>query len=1092
MKNKFKKLFCTLALAFTMAIGSIVGLVSGIKGLTTFAEYKPTSAISNPYDFSTETGWTRNAVNNTTLRDSFTSSVSKLLKDLEGAYKPEKKYDGTDLEEERSLVMIAKDSPVKSTVDKVDKDGNIVYQTNNDGDFIFEIDSVSGEKKIYHDKSSDSEYVKVDGTENDYYKKVRETEEVVSFYSYKTTSSLTLEANNYYVLTAFVFTKNAFASVSIGDRDENFVATATAEDTLGTWKEIRLFVETSSNDKISSYITLYYGSKDGIVKTDSTDQTTSGAVIFDHIDVQKISKTEFNNKTIDGEAKEGAIIASDTARKDYAFDSSLNASFENSFETYDKMFGQEVYDESHANTVYQNYVPKYTGDNNDTKLTEKQLKNLHDAYSKKLSPVSTVLEKEEFESEKDKKDGKETFGANNHVLKIENKSEKYDLGVLTPFINISQFGYYRLSVFTKATDANAEAVLNLVSYIQTGMQSGENYTDGALQIAKQSVTAFTSDSDITNNWVEIAFYIQGNPYHDTKIQLALLAGENSTVYFDNMRLEAISSSTYSSATSATKFDLGSSKIVMNEGITNGYFNFITSSKTEKIEDLEKPYAPASWSKIDKIDDKKVDEIVSGVISTKEGFWNQVKDKIGNPDSNPIGNEIVNGHLVSLPKTNVLAMYATPETQKTFGYKSSSFSLSSSSVYEISFYTYAEKSENDSNFAGEIFANLIFSEDNIAEFRDNVEANEGDSWVKHTIVVRTGSSSRTLNIELGIRNAKGTVYFKEVGYKKLEDIKKDDKTTTVDDQFMQKLSNNKTMDLQKQNHILFVDYAGNGSLMHSSEKAKDKDYFTSLFYELEENKSEKVQGELGVVDTTKNVTLSNDPSYVLSSDFMMRPSSSSETALLIYNKVAGATTINPCATSSLSSSSYYQITFYVKTADIEEGKGLTALMNEISVKFENINTGALSSQDNEYVKYTVLVKTGSSSISNFKLSFMLGDKNAEIAGLALVSDIEIKKLENEKAYNTLLEDVDSADKTTIVKDFSASSKNNDETKKNADDTTLITFFLVFSSILLVGALIVAIVSVSIKRIPKNKTVVGTNNANVSKDKSSNTSSKDGFV
>ena len=118
-------------------------------------------------------------------------------------------------------------------------------------------------------------------------------------------------------------------------------------------------------------------------------------------------------------------------------------------------------------------------------------------------------------------------------------------------------------------------------------------------------------------------------------------------------------------------------------------------------------------------------------------------------------------------------------------------------------------------------------------------------------------------------------------------------------------------------------------MHSTDKVEDKDYFESLYYKKETIKeNEKVQGELGVVDTNSDVNLSADPSLVLSSAFLKRENATSDFALLIYNKEKGETTIAPLANSSLSSSSYYRITFYVKTADIEAGKGLTAKMNAI--------------------------------------------------------------------------------------------------------------------------------------------------------------------
>ena len=1089
MKNKLKKIILSIALVFAVTMGSLVGLLTGVIGLS-YAEYKPTSVPSKPYDFTEQTGWTKDSISNNDLKTAFESSaVSQKLTLLDETYRPSKNYKGEVLDEkETSLVMIAKDAPVSVIADKVE-DGEYVYEKNADGTYKY-VQEGGVDKEYTEAERAEAEdkddYVLIDGSDNKYHKRIRVKEDKKTYFSYKTSGSLSLTSNSYYVVTAYVYTKNAVASVMISDRDREVYAVANevrSED--GIWQEIWLFFETSASSSMSAYLTLYYGSKDSIVESSSAATSTSGIVIFDHIDVQKISKTDFNNKTIAGEQTTGVTLATGSARVDYSLDTALAGNFEVMPSIYGEKFGTAAYNEVEANSKYQYYVPKYSDDNAKTRLNERQLKSYQNAYDK-LEIPSLVLEKDEFKTTD--KDNNEitfnTFRENNHALKLKNTSEKYNLGVLSPRFTIQQFAYYRLSIWTKSTDANAEAVIKLLSYIQTGSSTGSNYSDGALQITTQTVSAFTKDSDITNNWNEVVFYIQGNPYRDTTLQLALLAGTESTVYFDELRLEAITSSTYSNASSSTKIDLGSSSITVENGITNGYFNDISVSDVKKMEELEKPYAPASWTKLDK-NDKGV---TSGIISTSDTAWAAVTNKIGNVTENPMTKtELIGSTPVYLPRTNILAIYS--ENKKNFGYKSSSFSLSSGSVYEITFYTFADKT----NFAGEVYANLVFSDDNISESKQTIALGEGGEWVKHTIVVRTGSSSRSVTIQIGISKAQGTVYFRDFGYRKYEEKTVNKEKVSVDKQFVNKLSTNNTLALQKANNITFVDFYGNSAVMHSTDKVEDKEYFESLYYKKETIKeNEKVQGELGVVDTNSDVNLSADPSLVLSSAFLKRENATSDFALLIYNKEKGETTIAPLANSSLSSSSYYRITFYVKTADIEAGKGLTAKMNAISVEFTNINTGALGDENNEYTKFTVMVKTGSSSISNFEIVFNLGEKDNALTGVALISDIDITKFANENDYKKALEEIDENDKHTIVKDFSAKDDKDNSTDESADSLTLATFFLVFSSILLVIALIIALVSISIKKLPKSKNVVGKNNANVSKDSSSDNASKDGFV
>lgn len=1108
MKNKLKKLIFSIALVFAVSIGSFCGLLTGVIGLTSYAEYKPTSVPSKPYDFNDTTGWTKNSLSNTALSEAFKDSeISKKLVDLDSnlGYKPSKSYDNeTDLtDDDKSLVMIAQNAPVSVKVDKKDGD-EYVYEMSGE-EYVYVKQEGSTEDRIYsqEEKEADTDY-KVDYVfiaENEYKKRIRVQEDKDTYFSYKTTSSLSLSSNSYYVVTAYVYTKNAKATLTISDSNYDVSASAKNVGTDGTWTPVWLFFETSASNSMSAYITLYYGENDKLADYDDKNDTVSGIVIFDHIDVQKISKTEFNNKTIDGKTttEAGATYATDSARVDYSIDERLNAGFEdedyihdNKLDVYGLKYGESGYSETFANSNYQYYIPKFSGTSTSDRMNERELQSYRDAYSKLTHSV--VVEKDDIitkieatDDEEEKEVTFDTFNPNNHILKLENTSEKYDLGVLSPTFKIKQFGFYRLSIWTKSTDKNANAVVKLLSYINTGYSTGENYTDGALQITTQTVTAFTKDDDLNNNWTEVIFYVQGNPYRDTTIQLALLAGTDSTVYFDNIRLEAVTSATYSNASSSTKLDLGSSTITMENGITNGYFNDITVTDTDKIDEIDKPYTPASWTALD--DNDK--DVTAGVISTTDDFWDDVKSEIGYGSTeivNPMAGTILVGTTpVTLPRTNILAIYA--EEAKSFGYKSSSFSLSSNSVYEITFYTYADVS----NFEGKLYANLVFSDSNISENIQTLRIGEGGQWIKHTIYVRTGSVSKSVTLQIGTTEAKGTVYFRDFAYNKYSEKAVDDEKITVYDQFKNKLAENNTLALQTANNVSFVDFAGNGGLMHSTNKVEDKDYFESLFYQKEklEEDDTTVQGEVGVVETNSDLTLENDPSLVLSSAFMKRENATSDFVLMIYNKETGETKVSPISSTTLSSSSYYQITFYVKTANIDQAKGLTVKMDSISAQFTNINTGTYEDANNTYVKYTVLVKTGSSSISNFNIELSLGESGNEVSGIALISDIDIFNFASEKDYNTALEEIDENDKNVIVKDFS-SSTDDDESDETADSTTLATFFLVFSSILLVIALVIALIGVSIKRLPKSKTVAGKNNANVSKDSNGTSVSKDGFV
>lgn len=1150
MKKKFKNIIFSLLVAIALIFSGnfplAFSVVNSLKQ-NSVAEYKAENFVS-PYEFSSTTGWSKKSVGNSSVTDTFSgSAVSKNLSTLT-EYKPAKNYrnESTDvpngsLADFGAMVIKTNETPTTTTIEKVDDNGNVVWETDAEGNVVF-ITNDQGEKIEYSSNSGDTARFELkEGTTNVYYQKKPVMEEVNVYYYYQTNTSLSLKANNWYVLSAYVCTFNEKgASIMVsGTKFENQIQ---IPNTNGTWQLVYMFLETSSDSTNSVNIRFYYGNDEGISNNTSEGTKESGAVYLDHVQVKTISQTEFLKNTIDGESPEdGSIVDSYSVRYDYEINK-INNKFENNltdngdgtydFNLYEEMYGENTYDKNADELInqfyYQYYINKYTADDGKEKQTDKQLSLYHKAYNEKLT-TSVVLESKEFETEKEVKDengnpvldgdqkptmetvaGPETFNASNHILKLENKSEKYSLGLLSAPVVINQFAYYKLTLFAKGLSAEDSATVKLISYIKTGT----NASEGAMQVKSQTVSPYTTNSDKTNNWTEISFYIQGSSYRDTEMQIALLADKESTVYFDQIRLESITSSTYSSATSTKKFDLFPTSTALSSSISNGYFDLV---KTEDVnpEDIVKPYIPASWTKVD----KSSEDAVTGIISTTDELYSTAKNKANKTiqevlggASNPITPYELNGALITPAKANVLAMYFPKkvddkDTTHTFGYKSSSISLSSNSAYKITFQVLLSSTTADSNFSGKIYANLIASDENIAEFETEITSNDQkDTWITYTFAVHTGSASRTVYLELGAREATGTAFFQKVNYKKLAEKTVEEEKISVDAQFQEIKDQYNTLEKQTQNNIKFVDYEKDAFLMHSENKVKDKDYYSSLSHELrtEEDKKDTAvdesiieQGEMGVIDLTEadGLTLSTDPANTLESAFINNPKVSSGFAMFIHNSSSYYTQVLPKNEISLSSKSYYEISVYVKTKDIAENKGLKIYMDKISVTFDNINTehneyGDLT-DSNGYKKFTAYVKTGESTISGLKITYELGALNNKFTGTALISGLSINKLDDEEAYKEAIESVDSADKTTVIKDFAPVADKHEHAHEHADNLTLATFFLVFSSILLVAVLVFALVSVYIKKVPVTHTVKGTNKANVKKQIETDVQ-KDGFV
>lgn len=1105
MKKTFKKLILSITLSLSMIMGSIAGMLLPLMKLgISNAEYKPSTAYSE--DFENSTGWSKNASNDTALTNAFDGSKSSVLissdtwTEIDVSNKPSTKYDGTELTENAGLMLLhAKNAPLKTQVDAKDEDGNKIYQKDGDN-FIYEKESDGITNKVYEtigsEDANDFVLVNADDASQGYYKKLVQKTFVNTYYSFKNSSSISLSKNSWYVISAYVWTKNAVVSMYVQDSNKDFNTDKSIINTDSAWKKINIFVETSADSSASVYIYFYYGGKNGLTTEAIADidaiaddaVTGEGFIYVDHVLVQKISEIEYNNKTIDGETTEAAYTADYTVRYNYDISTLLeNADFQSALTVYNYMYDQDNFISADANATYQKYINHYTDDNGTTKLSKNQLSNLYNAYDNKFT-ASIVTESEEFKTTDGETEtpGKDTFQTENKILKLINTSEKYNLGLLTPQITLSQFGYYRLSLYVKATEEDAEATVKLVSFIKDGNSMAlADYEDGSMIVKTQSVTGFTDNSDFTNNWVEVSFYIQANVYRNATFQIALLANASNTVYFDNIRLESVSSSTYSNASSAAKFDMSPSSLVLSGGITNGYFDYIKTTDAKFIENIESPYTPASWTELD--DNNK--DVVAGIVSTQTVAYNVAKAKLANA-ANPL--DMNDAYGIAYPRTNVLAMYAPNDDASVtyeYGYKSTSFSLSSNSVYKISFQAFTSNTVG-AEFNGKIVAKLIYSDDAVSTFEEEIIAPTG-LWTNYTFVVKTGSTSRTCYLELGIEEAQGTIFFQKAGYTTLASKTIDGEKITIEDQYKTILSENSSVALQNANHIKFVDFEGDSSVMHSSSKIDDKDYYEPLGYKLAEV-TDGETGTLAIVDTTDLVVL--DSEVTLNQTFIKNNDSPNDLAMVIYNKNAASSKATPVYTTTLSSSSYYEISMYVKTARIANSKGLAINMDQISVNFANINTGAINDVDNNYVKYTVYVKTGSSSISGLEISYILGTESDKVSGIAVISDLNIKKFADANEYNTAIADVEKTDETTVIKDLTSSSDETPESKTDdpADNMTLATFFLVLSSILLAVALVIAIVAVFVKKMPKHTKVVGSNNANIGKNKKHDSSSKDGFV
>ena len=1174
-KIKLKQIFACIALIVAILAScsfQTLGLASEYIAVAQAKAYEAKNKV-DPYEFTTTSQWNQNTnyssqtitngdESTSTVNAFKTTSSSVNIVDLEKANKPSIKWDesttapaeGDEATIDNYVMMITADNAeTKQYKDKKDDNGKTVY---NKEDFVMENDDVKYFETV---DTNNSKYLPVDQTLADSlstkypslaenigkYVEMKPEQELKDIYYYYKSNSLSFTKQTYYVVSFWMYTYgDAEASVRVATSDgKKFDASIEELSSDQKWTKVYFFLETRAIGSTPTvYISLYFGNLESIAGSNQTDANVTGhvtgTVYFDNLTVQTINQTDFLQQTINGKTptETNVVIDSYSARTDSYYSNLIkNAEFEDT----SAINGYKNTNADNSNWKY--FVPEF--DLSDAESdTPTLVKNMYkDVYASSAFEISNPLEAEELklfdldedgnkkyapeDTEKESPlmiNGYSTFDktGNNHILKIKNTNQSYDLGLISNEFNIDQFAYYRISFWVKATDENSSATVAVFGNIKTG----KTQTDGTYVVKTQTITdLYTEETDkkddkdetmdMNNGWTEVVFFVHGNAYRDMSIQLVLLANTNSTVYFDHIAVESVLSSDFSSASSTYKLELSPSSMVTNKSITNGYFNSIATEDYDKSE-IKAPYKAQNWTLGSDNDDK----VVAGIVPTNDKY-DEIKDEIGGY-TNPNGNASS-----STAKTNVYAIYSPAieaeeleededKTGRNFKLSSSSFSLSSNSVYKVKVNMFV--CSGVANFTGKINISLTYSDSKIAEFTIDGATVEKSEWLEYTFLVRTGASSRSTTITIELEDSLGTLYFKNIGLYQLKETERIDEAgekikVSPDELFEEKFAENTTDAQRLANKTYVVDYVSYNFTMHSNEKVTEtiksetegeddtiitKDYYESFSHKVvmkdeKDTAEKKTHGIVGVIDTTGTVKLSD--TQTLSS--LTNEHAKTDKALLIYNATELDTSVTSKVTYSLSKDSFYTIEVYVKTGGFADNNGLKIAINAIGVTFDKIDTTQVQ-ENNGYELYRAIVRTGDESISGLSIDFTLGTASNKVAGYAIVSDINITKLADLDAYNEVVDAVEDTDTKTQIKNFYLDSEADTESTPTDTDTLTI-FFLVFSSILLVVTLVIALIALAVKKHPKKKVVKvdeSENNFKAKKPKQTETpdSDKGGFV
>jgi len=905
---------------------------------------------------------------------------------------------------------------------------------------------------------------------------------------YKSISSLTKNSN--YVLSFYAFTLNANFTIKL---DGSVIYETTSFTSEQTWTKFYVFFNTLP--ETYSNLTLYinYGSYSQIA---SSGTDINGYVLIDTMLIQRINERDYVSQTINNaninDTAAANIVKYDVSASRKISTGAIDDGFNSTLSVYPYFEEESAFVAATADSYDWFY---YSPAN----LTTLQKKNYSNAYNSTVtvnsvtSPMyfnaSTVIEGDEFmyldsASNEVKPNTFDYANADNYILKIENKTSDLSLGLVGKTFTIKQFGLYRVSVMMKAEKTAETGTLVLSSKIKTGAEP-----DGSLARSSRTATPHTISSDILNGWAEVSMYVKGNAFNDLDVQVALLAGANSTIYFDNIQVELITTAEYNAiSSSGYKLDLSPSSALQTESIKNGYFNAGTITD-DKLNQTGTSYlfAPTDWT----LSSSNYTEVVSGIVPTNTTAYyvgSDIETALGT-----VANPIASGAHV-----NVLAIYSDPaklpSTTETLEYlyqTSNTFSLAASQTIKITFDVFTAYTSEDSNFVGNILARLTFDNKVITDF-DYSYAHGTGAWQTYTIVVRTGLSARAVKLALGVGEATGTVFFRNVKF-----------STALED-YDTLLDANNTWALQQENYIRFFDFVGDNATAHLTNKVSGEDYFASTNYKVSEvtdDDDNVINGDIFVIDTTEaEVTVG---SLTLTTADMDCAEAESDMALLIYNPTALQSYASSLSKVSLAANKAYKISLLVKVS--VDTDSLIIVIKHAGLYNADITFEA---QTSDYTLYTAYVQTGTTALNTVSVDLVLGTSTTQVSGYAIIRDISIEEISSDEysaAADALTGDETNISAITHVvstddSSTDSSSPSNDSssshsaTSNSTESNSIAIFFVIFSSLLLVASVVIAVVAVNIKKHAKPAKAAITNVAKVKAKptKASNKNRKDGFV
>ncbi len=618
----------------------------------------------------------------------------------------------------------------------------------------------------------------------------------------------------------------------------------------------------------------------------------------------------------------------------------------------------------------------------------------------------------------------------------------------------------KIDLINKNADDESSEVLSSLTSINTQYEDDDKDTDVLL-----------------NKWVEVVFSVHGHQIEDNQIGVRITLGSgnkyspnyiNGTIFMSNMYYETINLTEYNAITSGETVANYTFRTESNAPVRNSGFNYIDIDKTAKTDSLvnghptNSPAVPEYWtgSHVNDLAGEVVSGIVNSTVHANLGFSEFTYDS-----------GKLNAYSAYNGEPNLLMIWAKDETA--FSYTSQSHTLNASSFYKISANVKTNLDSGDAYFSI-LSGNKVIKSDAINTTGISGASNE-DGWTTYNFYVKVGLNSASVKFVLSLgfdeaSLAKGQVYFDNVTYKQITGSQYAD---AVESNTSKKLSlTTNSFETISESYPATPSNFNGGAI---SGAPAGSSYTVSGIvsknhYDLDEMEAEFGETIKAHYQTGKFTGANDTPEF-----------------LIIYNKED--TAYRYVSTSySLTSETYYRVSFWAKTLALGEGDYAYAILSltdsdTLTIKIDP--TTAVTPDDNGWAKYVFYVKTADYDVTGVDITFGLGeyekdDSNVVITdkyakGYAMFDEVTIEDIE-EDVYTSETQNITA--ETLNAKEIKLiynSEKDPESGKEDEDTTTPLTTWEIVGivsgamlSVALVAVLVIAFAKKVSPRIKAKKT------------------------